>query len=152
MGGPPRRITVERRFARFNDPKSYAGRERKLLVQPPTLYRSKGRGQTKCSPGSSRLRAGRGANDPTAENTTVTKPWRRPKPTQGCNANKKWGNRNFQSPQAPRTLLDPLHILSVAKVLYGASTLATAKTLRSEAPLIPMALAMHELKSKQFRH
>jgi hypothetical protein len=36
--------------------------------------RSKGRGQTKCSPWSSRLEVGRGANNPTPEKSTVTKP------------------------------------------------------------------------------
>jgi hypothetical protein len=36
--------------------------------------RSKGRGQTKCSYWSSRLGVGRGANNPTPENSTATKP------------------------------------------------------------------------------
>jgi hypothetical protein len=35
---------------------------------------SKGRGQTKCSPWSSSLGVGRGANNPTLEKSTVTKP------------------------------------------------------------------------------
>jgi hypothetical protein len=51
--------------------------------------RSKARGQTKCSPWSSRLVVGHGAEDHTSENFTVTKSWRRPRSTQGCNANKK---------------------------------------------------------------
>jgi hypothetical protein len=36
--------------------------------------RSKDRGHTKCSSWSSRLGGGRGANDPTTEKLTVTKP------------------------------------------------------------------------------
>jgi hypothetical protein len=51
--------------------------------------RSKGRGQKKCSPWSSRLGVGRGAHDPTPEKFTVTIPWRRPRPTQGSSASKE---------------------------------------------------------------
>jgi hypothetical protein len=32
---------------------------------------------------------GREANDPTKEKFTVTKLWRRPRPTQGCNVSKE---------------------------------------------------------------
>jgi hypothetical protein len=49
-------------------------RERKLLVGPRMSDRTKGRGQTKCSPWSSRLGVRRGINDPTPENFTVTEP------------------------------------------------------------------------------
>jgi hypothetical protein len=35
------------------------------------------------------LGVGRGANDPTPEKFTVTKPWRRPRPTQGRRASKE---------------------------------------------------------------
>jgi hypothetical protein len=45
--------------------------ECKLLVGPPMPYRSKGRGQMKCSPWSSRWRSGRGANVPILEKFTV---------------------------------------------------------------------------------
>jgi hypothetical protein len=50
---------------------------------------SKGRGQTKCSPWSSRLGIGRGENDPITEKLTVTKPSRRPRPAQGFSARKE---------------------------------------------------------------
>jgi hypothetical protein len=49
-------------------------REHKLLVEPPMPDRSKASGQAKCSPWSSRVEVGRGANDPTPEKLTVTKP------------------------------------------------------------------------------
>jgi hypothetical protein len=62
-------------------------RERKLLVAPPMPDRSKG--QTKCSPWSSRLGVGRGTNDHTSGKFTVTKPRRRPSPTQGCSARRE---------------------------------------------------------------
>jgi hypothetical protein len=66
--------------------------------------RSKGRGQTKCSPWSSRLRVGRGANDPTSEKFTVAKPpetcrggpWRRSRPTQGCSAGTEEEEEEFK--------------------------------------------------------
>jgi phage shock protein PspC (stress-responsive transcriptional regulator) len=45
-------------------PRELCRREHKLLVEPPMPYRSKGRGQTKCSPWSSRLRVLRVATDP----------------------------------------------------------------------------------------
>jgi hypothetical protein len=48
------------------------------------LDRSKGKGQTKYNPWSSRLRFGREVNDPTQETFAVTKPRRKPTPTQGC--------------------------------------------------------------------
>jgi hypothetical protein len=64
-------------------------REHKLLVAPPMPDGSKGRGQMKCSPWSSRLGVGCGANDPTLKEFTGMKPWRRLRPTQGCNASKK---------------------------------------------------------------
>jgi hypothetical protein len=48
------------------------------------LDRSKARGQMKCNPWSSRLRVGRGANDPTQEKFAVTNSRRKPAPTQGC--------------------------------------------------------------------
>jgi hypothetical protein len=38
---------------------------------------------------SSRLGVGRGAKDPSQEKFTVTKLWRRPRPTQGCSASKE---------------------------------------------------------------
>jgi hypothetical protein len=38
---------------------------------------------------SSRLGVVRGAKDPTLEKFTVTKPWRRPRPPQGCGARKE---------------------------------------------------------------
>jgi hypothetical protein len=57
--------------------------EAKKTLDRPKQRRT-GRVQTKCSTGSSRLRAGRGANDPTADKFTVTKPWRKPRSTQGC--------------------------------------------------------------------
>jgi hypothetical protein len=44
-----------------------------LLVEPPMPYRSKGKGQTKCSPWSSRLGVGREAKHPTPEKSTVAK-------------------------------------------------------------------------------
>jgi hypothetical protein len=50
--------------------------------------RSKGRGQNKCSHWSSSLGVECGAYDPTPEKFTVTKPWRRPSPTQGRSASK----------------------------------------------------------------
>jgi hypothetical protein len=51
--------------------------------------RSKCRGQTKCSPWSSRLGVGSGANDHASEKFAVTNPWRRPRPTQGCSASEE---------------------------------------------------------------
>jgi hypothetical protein len=63
-------------------------RERKLLVGPPMQDRSKGMGQTNCSPWSSRLGDGHGANDSTPDKFTVTKPWRRQRHTQGFSASK----------------------------------------------------------------
>jgi hypothetical protein len=41
---------------------SQCWRERKLLLGPPMPDKSKGKGQTKCSPSSSMLRVGRGSN------------------------------------------------------------------------------------------
>jgi hypothetical protein len=51
--------------------------------------RLKGRGQMECSAWPFRLGVERGANDPTPERFTVTKPWRRPRPTQGCSGSKE---------------------------------------------------------------
>jgi hypothetical protein len=61
--------------------------------------RSEGRGQAKCSFWSSTLGVGHGADNPTLEESTVTKPWRKPRPTQGCSASKKevvvlWANND----------------------------------------------------------
>jgi hypothetical protein len=58
------------------------------------IDRSKGKSQINCSPWSPRLWVGHGANDSTLEKFTVKepekklllKPWRRPRPTQGCSA------------------------------------------------------------------
>jgi hypothetical protein len=50
---------------------------------------SKGRGQTKCSSWSSRLGTEREVNDNTLGKFIVTKPWRRPRSTQGCSASKE---------------------------------------------------------------
>jgi hypothetical protein len=44
-----------------------------LLVKAPVSGRSKGTGQTRCTPWSSRLGVGRGTNNPTLEKYTVTK-------------------------------------------------------------------------------
>jgi hypothetical protein len=63
-----------------------------LLVEPPMPDRSKGKGQTKCSPWSSGLVVGRGPNDPTTESFTL-KPRKRPRPTQGWGAGKE--EKNF---------------------------------------------------------
>jgi hypothetical protein len=61
---------------------------------------SKGRGQTKYSPWSSRFGVGRGANDLTPKNYIVRKLWRS-RATQGCSAieeenyiTRKQNNRN----------------------------------------------------------
>jgi hypothetical protein len=43
----------------------------KFFVGPPMPDKSKGRGQMKCSPWSSRLGIGRGANESTPEKCTV---------------------------------------------------------------------------------
>lgn len=45
--------------------------------------RLKGRDQTNCRRWFYKLGIGRGDNQSTAEKFTVTKPWRRPRPTQG---------------------------------------------------------------------
>jgi hypothetical protein len=50
---------------------------------------SKGRDQTKCNPWYSRLGVGRGDNNYTPGIFIVTKPWRRPRHTQGCSARKE---------------------------------------------------------------
>jgi hypothetical protein len=60
-------------------------RKRKLLVVLPMPEKSKGKGQLKCSPWTYRLGVGRGA---TPEEFTVTKPRRRPRPTEGCSTSK----------------------------------------------------------------
>jgi hypothetical protein len=57
--------------------------------------RSKGGGQTKCSPWSCKLPVGRGPNDGTPEKFVVTKPWRRLGPTQGCSTGKEEKNHYF---------------------------------------------------------
>jgi hypothetical protein len=51
--------------------------------------RLKGRGQTKRSSWSSRLGVWLGANDYTQGTFTVMELWRRPRPTQNCNASKE---------------------------------------------------------------
>jgi hypothetical protein len=68
------RICVEWMFAQPQWPRELCRRERKLRVGPPMPDRSKGRGQAACCPWSSRIGAGRGANNPTPENFTVMKP------------------------------------------------------------------------------
>jgi hypothetical protein len=73
--------------------------ERKLLVVTPIPDRSKGRGQMKCSPWCSMLGFGRGSNE-----FTVTKPGRRPRPTQTCSGSK---NKNILSIQCRTTWWSP---------------------------------------------
>jgi hypothetical protein len=51
--------------------------------------RAKDMGQMKRSPWFSMLGFVRGVNDPTTGKITFAKPWRRPKPTQGCIASKE---------------------------------------------------------------
>lgn len=79
------RLIVER-SARPNDTGEVCWWKLTLLVAPPMPERSEGGVQMKCSPWSSKLGVGCGANDPTPGKFTVAKPWRRPKPTQGCSA------------------------------------------------------------------
>jgi hypothetical protein len=55
--------------------------------------RSKGTGQMNCSSWSSRFGVGRRASEPIPEIYTVTKPWRKPRTTQDCNACKE--DENF---------------------------------------------------------
>jgi hypothetical protein len=98
-------------------------RKHKLLVQPPMPDRSKGRGQMKCSPWSSRLGVGHGTNDPAPEKCAVTKAWGRLKPTQSCSANKKnMGGEKLPVASSTQT--------TTASTPF--STLATAKTLRTD--------------------
>jgi hypothetical protein len=54
--------------------------------------RSKGRSQPKCSAWSSRLGVRRWANNPIPEKSAVTKPWKRPRPTQDCSASQELQN------------------------------------------------------------
>jgi hypothetical protein len=63
--------------------------EHKILVEPPMPDRSKSRGQMKCNAWSSRFEVGYRASEPTPEKFTVTKSWRRPRPTQGCSISKE---------------------------------------------------------------
>jgi hypothetical protein len=70
-------------------PRELCWRERKFLLRPSMPGRSQGRGQTKCSPWSSSMRVGRGANNPTPKNLMILNLWRRPRPTQGCSASKE---------------------------------------------------------------
>jgi hypothetical protein len=53
---------------------------------------SEGRGQIKRGLWSSKLRVGRGTNDPTQEEITATRPWRRPSPKVGYSTSKAGGD------------------------------------------------------------
>jgi hypothetical protein len=59
------------------------------MVGPAIPDRRKGRGQTNCSHWSSRFGVGRGAKDSIPEEFSVTIPWRRLRPTQGCSDSKE---------------------------------------------------------------
>jgi hypothetical protein len=71
-------------------------RERKLLVISPMSGRSKGRGQTKCSPWSFRLGVGREVNNLIPKDLPLPNlrtywggQWRRPRPKNNCNTSKE---------------------------------------------------------------
>jgi hypothetical protein len=78
---------VERRFARQNDQKSYAGGSVSSWKGQASQTGKRVGVRQSVVPGSPGW-GGRMDNDPTPEKFTVTKPWRKPRPTQDCSPSK----------------------------------------------------------------